>query len=78
MLLPDALAQKVGSLNSGVHTQVCQDQAFFQLIVEIVIDLRKAGEYAAQRIGQGLSGLGEACFDLIKKSHNGSLLHFLL
>ena len=57
MLLPDLLAQISHSLGGGIHAQIGQDQTLFQLVVKIVIDLGKAGKYAAEGIAQRVAGL---------------------
>jgi hypothetical protein len=68
VLLLHLFPQTLGGLGSGFHTEVGEDQNFFQLIIEIVIDLRE-GEGLAEGILHGLDGLGQALLDLIKKSH---------
>ena len=75
VLLTDALAQQFGSLHGSFHAQVCQDQAFFQFIVKVIVDLGKAGEDAAQSAGQGFPGLGKTGSNFIKKSHCYFLSH---
>ena len=69
VLLPDGLAQPPHSLDGGVHAQVGQNQALLQFIVKIVVDFGKAGEHAAQRAAERLSGLGQSGLDFVKKAH---------
>ena len=73
VLLPDGLAQPPHSLYGGVHTQVCQNQAFLQLIVKIVVNFGKAGEHAAQSAAERFPGLGQSGLDLVKKAHKNLL-----
>ena len=70
VLAADGLAQSFHSLDGGVDAQIRQDQALFQLVVKVVVDLSKTGEDAAQGVGQCVTGLGQTGFDLVKKSHN--------
>ena len=73
VLLPDGLAQPSHSLDGGVHTQVCQNQAFLQLIVKIVVNFGKAGKHTAQGAAERLPGLGQSGLDLVKKAHKNLL-----
>ena len=67
--LPDDPAQPVRCLGGSFHTQVRQDQALFQIVVKIVVNLRAAGEKIAPGIAEGIPSLGEPSFDFFKKSH---------
>ena len=72
MLLPDSLAEQIRCLHRRLYTKVCQNQAFFQLIVKIIIQLAEAGKHASQSRSHGIACFGQARLYLIKKTHIGS------
>ena len=72
VLFTDDLTQTVRGLGGSFHTQVSQDQAFLQLVVKIIVQLAETRKYIAQRVAQGISGLGQTSLNFIKKSHNFS------
>ena len=66
------LAQTVCCLGGGFRAQVSHNQAFFQLIIEIIVQFGDR-KYVIPGFGDGLFGLCKTLFDFIKKSH----VHFL-
>ena len=64
-VLPYLGPESIHGLHGGVHPQVGQDQALLQLVVKVVVNLRKAGEDT----GDGSRGLAEALLDFVEKAH---------
>ena len=68
-LLLDALAHRLHQAFRGIHAHIRHNQDFLQLIQKLIINIRIADNQLFNLIGNSLPGLGQAFFQLIKKSH---------
>ena len=69
VLLPHRLFEPLHRLTGSLHTQVRQDEAFGQLVIEIIVNFGKAGKDTAQGIAQRGPGLCHSGLDFFKKAH---------
>ena len=69
MLLTNRLTKALDCLNSSLNANVGKDHTLFQLIVEIVVDLR-----AGKKIDKSVAGFGKTRFNFVKKTHTDFLI----
>ena len=66
-------AQPLHGLDRRVHAEIGEDQPFFEVIIKIVVQLRR-GEHAADRAG----GLAQSLLYLFKKAHSLLLIYVVM